>query len=154
MVLAFAGSVVCASSFSVAPVRLFTCMRISDSLEDNTSTFYAELKRIATIIAEVKKDPNVFLLMDEILQGTNSHDRHKGSEALIRQLVRCRATGMVATHDLALSQLEDELEKHLENFHFDVKINGEELYFDFRLNKGICKSMNASILMKKMGIEM
>jgi hypothetical protein len=154
MVLAFAGSVVCATSYVIAPVRLFTCMRISDSLEDNTSTFYAELKRIAMIIREVKKDPDVFLLMDEILHGTNSDDRHKGSLALIRQLVRYHATGMIATHDLALSKLENELGQEVENYNFDVKIDGEELYFDYRLNKGICKSMNASVLMRKMGIEM
>lgn len=154
MVLAFAGSVVCASSFSVSQVRLFTCMRVSDSLEDNTSTFYAELKRLAMIIEEAKKDPDVFLLLDEILHGTNSTDRHTGSVALIRQLLRYRATGMVATHDLALSELEHELGQDVENYNFDVKINGEELYFDYKLNKGICKSMNASVLMRKMGIEM
>ena len=106
------------------------------------------------IISEAKQDPDVFLLLDEILHGTNSHDRHTGSVALVRQLVRYHATGIIATHDLGLSKLEGELSGHIENHNFDVKINGEELYFDYRLNKGICKSMNASVLMKKMGIDL
>ncbi len=154
MVLAFAGSPVCASSFICSPVRLMTSMRISDSLEDNTSTFYAELKRLSMIISASKTESQLFLLLDEMLQGTNSNDRHTGSVALLKQLIKYTATGVVATHDLSLSVLEQELKGKLENYNFDVKINGDELYFDYKLNKGVCRSMNASLLMKKMGIEM
>ncbi len=153
MVLAFAGAPVCASKFIVSRVSLYTSMRISDSLEDNTSSFYAELKRLALIIKEVESNSKVFLLLDEILRGTNSNDRHIGSIALIKQLIQQNASGIVATHDLSLSSLEQELPDNIDNYNFDVKINGEELYFDYKLNKGICKSLNASILMKKMGIK-
>jgi hypothetical protein len=153
MVLAFAGAPVCADSFEVSRVKILTSMRISDSLEDNTSSFYAELKRLAMIIKESENNLEVFLLLDEILRGTNSNDRHVGSEALIRQLIQQSTTGIVATHDLSLSNLEKELPDNIDNYNFDVKIQGEELFFDYKLNKGICKSLNASILMKKMGIK-
>lgn len=153
MILAFAGSAVCASSFKVSLVKILTSMRISDSLEDNTSSFYAELKRLAMIIRESEANRNVFLLLDEILRGTNSNDRHIGSEALIRQLIQQNTTAIVATHDLSLSELEKDLPQKIDNYNFDVKIHGEELYFDYKLNHGICKSLNASILMKKMGIK-
>lgn len=153
MVLAFAGAPVCADTFEVSHVKIFTSMRISDSLEDNTSSFYAELKRLAMIIKESENNLQVFLLLDEILRGTNSNDRHIGSEALIRQLILQGTSGIVATHDLSLSNLEKELPQNIDNYNFDVKIHGEELFFDYKLNKGICKSLNASILMKKMGIK-
>ena len=105
------------------------------------------------IIRESETNPNVFLLLDEILRGTNSNDRHIGSEALIRQLIQQDTAAIVATHDLSLSELEKELPEKIDNYNFDVKIHGEELYFDYKLNHGICKSLNASILMKKMGIK-
>ncbi|HEX3006747.1 MAG TPA: hypothetical protein VHO90_03930 [Bacteroidales bacterium] len=153
MILAFAGAPVCADHFEVSRVNILTSMRISDSLEDNTSSFYAELKRLAMIIHESEVNRNVFLLLDEILRGTNSNDRHIGSEALIRQLIQQDTTAIVATHDLSLSELENELPARIDNYNFDVKIMGEELFFDYKLNHGICKSLNASILMKKMGIK-
>jgi hypothetical protein len=152
-VLALTGSVVCASSFSVSHVQVFSSMRISDSLEENTSSFYAELKRLAAIIKEAETNPRVFLLLDEILRGTNSNDRYTGSVALIKQLTRYGAVSMVATHDLKLADLAEELAEKIDNYHFDVKINGEELFFDYKLTTGICTSLNASILMKKMGID-
>lgn len=152
MVLAFAGAPVCAKSFEVSRVNILTSMRISDSLEDNTSSFYAELKRLAMIIRESEQNRDVFLLLDEILRGTNSNDRHIGSEALIRQLIQQDTTAVVATHDLSLSELGKELPDHIDNYNFDVKIKGEELFFDYKLNHGVCKSLNASVLMKKMGI--
>jgi hypothetical protein len=153
MVLAFTGATVCAGVFEVSLVKILTSMRISDSLEDNTSSFYAELKRLAMIIQTSEANRNVFLLLDEILRGTNSNDRHIGSEALIRQLIQQDTTAIVATHDLSLSELKNELPQKIDNYNFDVKIVGEELYFDYKLNNGICKSLNASILMKKMGIK-
>jgi ABC-type multidrug transport system fused ATPase/permease subunit len=152
-VLALAGSAVCASSFNVSLVKVFSSMRISDSLEDNTSSFYAELKRLAAIIREAENNPKVFLLLDEILRGTNSNDRYTGSVALIKQLTDYGAVSMVATHDLKLADLSDELPGKIDNYHFDVKIKGEELFFDYKLTPGICTSLNASILMKKMGIK-
>jgi ABC-type multidrug transport system fused ATPase/permease subunit len=151
-VLAMAGAPVCASSFTLSPVQVFTSMRISDSLEDSTSSFYAELKRLAAIIQQAERDPKVLLLLDEILRGTNSNDRYTGSVALIRQLSGYGTVAIVATHDLRLAGLEKELPGKIGNYHFDVQVDGEELYFDYKLTPGICTSMNASILMKKMGI--
>jgi hypothetical protein len=152
-ILALSGSVVCASSFNISRVQVFSSMRISDSLEENTSSFYAELKRLAAIIKEAETNPGVFLLLDEILRGTNSNDRYTGSVALIKQLAGYGAVSMVATHDLKLADLSDELPDRIDNYHFDVRINGEELFFDYKLTMGICTSLNASILMKKMGIK-
>jgi hypothetical protein len=152
-VLAFAGAPVCASAFTVSHVRLHSSMRIADSLEENISSFYAELRRLRAIIVGAESDPKVFLLLDEILRGTNSDDRYTGSVALIKQLTGYGAVAMVATHDLRLAGLEKELTQSIENYHFDVKVNDEELFFDYRLTPGICSSFNASLLMKKMGIK-
>jgi DNA mismatch repair ATPase MutS len=151
--LAMAGSPVCATKFNVSYVKIYSSMRISDSLEDNTSSFYAELKKLAQIIKVVENKEKVFLLLDEILRGTNSNDRHTGSVAIIRQLIKNKASAILATHDLGLSYLESEMPENIDIYNFDVKIEGEELYFDYKINPGICKSLNASILMKKMGIE-
>ncbi len=152
-VLAFAGAPVCASAFTVSLVRLHSSMRISDSLEENISSFYAELRRLRAIISGAESDPKVFLLLDEILRGTNSDDRYAGSVALIKQLTGYGSVAIVATHDLRLAGLEQELPQSIENYHFDVKVNDEELFFDYRLTPGICSSFNASLLMKKMGIK-
>lgn len=151
-VLSFAGAPVCASSFTVSLFRLHSSMRISDSLEENISSFYAELRRLRAIISGAESDPKAFLLLDEILRGTNSDDRYTGSVALIRQLAGYGSVAMVATHDLRLAGLEKEHPDTIENYHFDVKVSGEELFFDYRLTPGVCSSFNASLLMKKMGI--
>ena len=151
-IMALAGAPVCASSFLVSHVRVHSSMRISDSLEDNISSFYAELRRLRSIISEAEKDPEMFLLLDEILRGTNSDDRYTGSVALIKQLTGYGSVTVAATHDLRLAGLEKELPGNIENYHFDVKVSGEELFFDYKLTPGICSSFNASLLMKKMGI--
>jgi ABC-type lipoprotein export system ATPase subunit len=152
-VLAFAGSVVCASEFAISHVHVLSSMRISDSLEDNTSSFYAELKKLAYIIRYSENNQHVLLLLDEILRGTNSNDRYIGSVALIKQLIHYGTVSLVATHDLRLADMTGDLPGKIDNYHFDVKIDGEELYFDYLLNPGICTSLNASLLMKKMGIK-
>lgn len=153
-VLAMMGAPVCAEYFKISYIHVYSSMRIADSLEDNTSSFYAELKKLAEIIKVVEKKERVFLLLDEILRGTNSNDRHTGSIALIRQLIKNNASGILATHDLVLSQIKEEFPHNIDIYNFDVKIEGEELYFDYLINPGICKSLNASLLMRKMGIEM
>nr|MBA3899879.1 hypothetical protein [Bacteroidota bacterium] len=153
-VLAMAGAPVCAKTFGISPIQVFTSMRIIDSLEENASSFYAELKRLKEIIEAVKTQDNIFFLLDEILRGTNSNDRHIGSKALIKQMAKQQGNGIIATHDLELGKLEEEMPQHIDNYSFDVQIKeGERLYFDYKLHPGICKSLNASILMKKMGIE-
>ena len=153
LVLAQTGAPVCAKSFTFSPVNLYSSMRISDNLAENTSTFYAELKKLKSIIDQVKKHEKVFILLDEILRGTNSLDRHTGSEALIKQLIREDAVAVIATHDVELASLKNQYDNAISNYHFDVQVEGEELYFDYKLNNGVCRSMNASILMKKIGIE-
>jgi hypothetical protein len=154
VVLAQAGAPVCAESLTLSPVSLMSSMRIADNLAENTSTFYAELKKLKTIIEAVNRHEPVFILLDEILRGTNSMDRHKGSEALIAQLVKQNAVAVIATHDLELAKMENQFGSSIENYHFDVQVEGEELYFDYKLKEGVCTSLNASILMKKIGIEL
>ncbi|HWI92153.1 MAG TPA: hypothetical protein VNT20_12810 [Flavisolibacter sp.] len=154
IVLAQMGAPVCAKSFTVSPVRLMTSMRISDNLAENTSTFYAELKKLKTIIEAVNNYEKVFVLLDEILRGTNSHDRHTGSDALIKQLIRHDAYAVIATHDLVLAKLQKQYPQSIDNYHFDVQVKGEELFFDYKLKDGVCHSLNASLLMKKIGIEL
>jgi DNA mismatch repair ATPase MutS len=154
MVLACMGAPVYASHLRISPLKVMSSMRVKDNLEESTSTFYAELKKLKSIIDAVKRKEPLFILLDEILRGTNSHDRHTGSKSLIRQLVHDNATGIIATHDLELASLEKEFPASIHNFHFDVQIDGPELYFDYTLKTGICQSFNAAILMKKIGIEL
>ena len=153
MALALAGAPVCASKFIATNCTLYTYMRIADNLEEQTSSFYAELKRLKQLIDLAKNGEKLFFLLDEVLRGTNSRDRQTGSIALIRQLVKKRVSGIIATHDLALGELEKELQEHVSNSHFDVQIDNENMSFDYKLYKGICTSLNASILMKKIGID-
>ena len=153
-ILAMAGSPVCASYFCLSPVQLISSMRIADNLEESTSTFYAELKKLKTIIDKVNNNEKVFILLDEILRGTNSFDRHTGSAALIKQLIKHKAAGIIATHDVELAKMKTDHPDNILNYHFDVQVSNDELYFDYRLKEGICTSLNASILMKKIGIEL
>jgi hypothetical protein len=154
LVLAQLGAPVCAERFRFFAARLMSSMRIADNLAENTSTFYAELKKLKSIIEAARQPGPLFILLDEILRGTNSLDRHTGSEALIRQLTRTEALSILATHDVELAAMEKEFKGILFNYHFDVQVAGEELYFDYRLKDGVCTSLNASILMKKIGIEL
>jgi hypothetical protein len=153
IILAMAGSPVCAETFSVSHVQVISSMRVTDNLEESTSTFYAELKKLKTIIEKVNAGEKVFILLDEILRGTNSLDRHIGSKALIRQLIHNKAAAIIATHDLELANLKEKFAQNILNYHFDVQVSNEELFFDYHLKPGVCTSLNASILMKKIGIE-
>ncbi|SKC15250.1 MutS-related protein [Dyadobacter psychrophilus] len=153
-VLAQMGAVVSAKTFKCAPVRVFSSMRTQDSLEESTSSFYAELKRLRKLLelADERNSAPVFYLLDEILKGTNSSDRHRGAEALIRQLHTKKASGLVSTHDLELGEW-GATENYVHNFHFRSDVENGELLFDYRLHDGICKSFNASELMRMMGID-
>lgn len=152
-VLALAGAPVCARAFSISRVQILSSMRVADNLEESTSTFYAELKKLKTIIDKVNEQEKVFILLDEILRGTNSHDRHTGSVALVKQFIHEKTAAVLATHDLQLAEIANQFPENILNFHFDVQVQNEELFFDYKLKKGICTSMNASILMKKIGID-
>lgn len=154
VVLAMAGSPVCAESFGLSQVQIISSMRIADNLEESTSTFYAELKKLKTVIDLVNDGAHVFILLDEILRGTNSLDRHTGSVALLKQLIKKDAAGIIATHDVELAKLKDSYPANILNYHFDAQVSNDELYFDYKLKTGVCESLNASILMKKIGIEL
>ncbi len=154
IVLAMAGGPVCAKQLCLSPVQIISSMRIADNLEESTSTFYAELKKLKTIIDKVNNNEKVFILLDEILRGTNSLDRHTGSAALIKQLIKHNAACIIATHDVDLAKMKETYPGNILNYHFDVQVSNDELYFDYRLKEGICTSLNASILMKKIGIEL
>ncbi len=150
--LACVGAPVCASSLRVYPAYLYTSLRTSDSLNDNESYFYAELKRLSAIIDELNSGKQMFIILDEILKGTNSVDKQKGSFALLKQFINLKTCGIIATHDLALGSLEDEYPEYVGNYHFDADIINDELHFSYQLRKGVAHNMNACFLMKKMGI--
>lgn len=154
LVLALAGAPVCAKRLSCSPLRVFTSMRTTDSLEENTSSFYAELKRLRQLLeaAQQPGQPPILYFLDEILKGTNSADRHRGAQALIRQLHALPASGLVSTHDLALGDWAKE-QTYVRNFHFRSDVQDGKLHFDYQLRAGVCASFNASELMRMMGIE-
>jgi hypothetical protein len=151
-VLAMAGAPVCADSFSFTPTRIFTSIRTADSLQENESYFYAELKRLKSIIDALKEGDKLFIILDEILKGTNSTDKHAGSEALLKQFLSFKTTGIVATHDVSLGVLQEKYPDNIRNHCFEVDIQGNQLFFDYKLRNGISKNMNATILMREMGI--
>jgi len=154
IVLARAGGPVCALHLRTAALQVWTSMRTQDDLSESTSSFYAELKRLKAIIEAVARpEQQVFFLLDEILKGTNSRDRHTGSRALIRQLIRERGAGIIATHDLELAALEHEPGSRVENYAMEVQTKGGELVFDYKLHRGVSRSFNATALMARMGIE-
>ena len=125
-------------------------MRTTDSLADDESYFFSELKRLKFIVEEIKSE-SYFIILDEILKGTNSTDKAIGSKKFVQKLVASNSTGIIATHDLSLCEIEKELSE-IENYYFDAEIINNELYFDYKLKDGICKNMNASFLLKKMEI--
>jgi hypothetical protein len=152
LILAMTGAPVLAESFTFTPVNLFTGIKTSDSLQDGESYFFAELKRLHHMIQRLEGGEHLFVILDEILRGTNSHDKRRGSMALLRQLIRLGASGMIATHDLSLGELAKEFPGHVDNKCFEVDIKKEELVFDYKLRPGISQNLNASFLMEKMGI--
>lgn len=152
IVLAMSGAPVCADRFSLPILQVYTSMRTQDALHESTSSFYAELKRLKTIIEAVDSNDNIFFLLDEILKGTNSNDRHKGAKALIIQLIKSKGAGIIATHDLELGALEATSDGAVENLCIEVEIKDGKLFFDYKLKKGVSQSFNATILMKEMGI--
>ena len=150
IVMANVGLPVCAKSYIYSPVKLITSMRTSDSLADDESYFYSELKRLKFIVDTLDKD-DYFIILDEILKGTNSKDKAIGSKKFIKKLVSSKSTGIIATHDVSLCELATDFSE-IKNYYFDAEISNDELYFDYLFKKGVCKNMNASFLLKKMEI--
>jgi len=150
IVMANIGLPVFADGFDYTPIKLITSMRTTDSLSEDTSYFFSELKRLKFIVDAIKTD-NYFVILDEILKGTNSTDKAIGSKKFVKKLVASNSTGIIATHDLSLCEIEGELPQ-IKNFYFDAEIINDELHFDYLLKTGVCKNMNASFLLKKMEI--
>ncbi|MFY0601523.1 MAG: hypothetical protein JXR03_17745 [Cyclobacteriaceae bacterium] len=151
MVLAQAGCPVDAESLRMSRTQVFTSMRTKDNLEEHTSSFYAELKRIVQLLEEVEQNTSTFFILDEILKGTNSEDRHVGSISLAKKLTGKNAFGLISTHDLGLGEL-GETDPKIRNFSFNSTLENDKIIFDYTLTPGVCKSFNASQLMKNMGI--
>ncbi len=151
-ILSMTGAPVCARHLEFTPVKLFTSMRTTDSLSGNESYFYAELKRLRTLKAKILDKEPVLFILDEILKGTNSADKTLGSRLFIKKLIPEGGTGLIATHDISLGELEAEHPENVFNMCFEIGIDGEAITFDYKLQKGITKKMNAALLMKQMGI--
>ncbi|MFC4636575.1 DNA mismatch repair protein MutS [Dokdonia ponticola] len=150
IVMSNIGLPVCAQKTSYTPIKLITSMRTTDSLTDDESYFFSELKRLKFIVDEIKND-RYFIILDEILKGTNSTDKAIGSRKFVDKLVASKSTGIIATHDLSLCEAAKELAQ-VKNYYFDARIENDELYFDYTFKEGICQNMNASFLLKKMEI--
>lgn len=151
LTLAQMGAPVCAQKFEFSLTQIFTSMRTQDNLEENVSSFYAELKRLKALLDLLEKGEPIFYMLDEILKGTNSEDRHKGALSLIDQLIHQNCRGLISTHDIQLSSLSKE-QPNIQNMSFNSSIVDDEIIFDYKLSLTPCKSFNASKLMEKMGI--
>lgn len=152
LILAHNGAPVCASEFIFTPCDIVSSINIHDSLSQNKSYFYAELLRIQQIIDQAAKEPNTLVILDEILRGTNPKDKQMGSIGLIEKLIGLNAFTVIATHDLAIGQMETSYPNIVVNHCFEVELDNDQLVFDYKLKGGISKKLNASFLMKKMGI--
>ncbi|MGN6645317.1 MAG: MutS-related protein, partial [Cytophaga sp.] len=151
MVLAGAGAPVCASTADIHPLPVIVSMRLSDSLADSESYFFAEVKRLKQLVQTLDQR-RCFVLLDEILRGTNSDDKRSGTIEFIKKVVEKQGIGIIATHDLEVCGTSDQYPGKLFNKCFEVEIINDELIFDYKLREGICKNKSATFLMKKLGI--
>jgi hypothetical protein len=151
MVLTGMGSSVCASQANVHPLPVLVSMRLSDSLSDSESYFFAEIKRLKQIMDELENRP-AFVLLDEILRGTNSDDKRNGTIEVVKKVIGKKAIGAIATHDIEVCLTTNDYPSILTNKCFEVEIVNNDLHFDYKLRDGICKNRSATFLMKKMGV--
>ena len=152
-VLALCGAPVCAVYMKLSVMTMVSYMRIKDSLNESTSTFKAELDRLQMLLKAVESEQKIFFLIDEMLRGTNSVDKYRGSKAVIEQLISKKGVGMVATHDLQIAELEKKYPAYVRNFYFDIQVIDGEMLFDYKIKHGECKTFNASLLLKQIGID-
>ncbi len=152
LVLGRTGAPVCAQELDFTPVKVYTNMRTTDSLLKDESYFFAELKRLKTVLDRLEKGERIIVILDEMLKGTNSVDKLNGSRHLIRKLIELKAVALIATHDLKISEMEDEFPQMVFNKCFEIKLENGEMIFDYLLTDGVTQTMNATFLMKKMGI--
>lgn len=152
-VLALSGSTVRAKSLRLTPLQIGTAMRVNDSLQQGASLFYQVISRIKSVVELAGSNPPLLFLLDEILQGTNSHDRRVGAEGIIHQLVRQGAIGLVTTHDMAITRIVDSLKGHAININFEDHLINGRMYFDYRIRPGVVEKSNALELMRMVGLE-
>ncbi len=152
MVLAMVGAPVCADSFVFTPAHIFTSMRTSDSLTEEESYFFAELKRLRRLIDLLSTEKKALFILDEILKGTNSKDKSEGSRAFIEKAIKMGGTGLIATHDISLGKMEKDYPDNVSNSCFEIEIENGDVRFDYTLREGITSKMNAALLMKQQGI--
>ena len=152
LILAQSGNVVCSRYFAFQPMTLFTSMRTTDSLSKDTSYFHAELLRLQQLVNIAQQEDKVFIILDEMLKGTNSVDKLNGSLAFLKRILSYPISGLVATHDLALGELADDFPEHFFNVCFEIIHSGSQITYDYKLHPGISSNMNASILLKQMGL--
>ncbi|HVN82261.1 MAG TPA: DNA mismatch repair protein MutS [Terriglobia bacterium] len=151
--LALAGASVPAQRLRLSPLAIGASIHVQDSLQSGVSRFYAEITRLRRILDLTLEPLPVLFLVDEFLQGTNSHDRRIGAEAIVRSLVKRGAIGLVTTHDLALTQIAEELSPLARNVHFEDQLIEGQLHFDYKLRPGIVQKSNALELMRSVGID-
>jgi len=152
LLLAMNGAAVCAKEFEFTPCDILSSIKIQDSLYKNESYFYAELLRIKEIMEHTRKNPRTLVVLDEILRGTNTKDKQTGSLGILEKLLSQNAVVLIATHDLVIGELENKYPETVKNFCFEVELTNDQLIFDYKLKKGISQKLNASFLMKKLGI--
>lgn len=152
LILAMNGSRVCASKFSFAPSDILSSIKIQDSLSKNESYFYAEISRLKQIVENVDRGQRTLVVLDEILRGTNNKDKQQGSMGLLKKLIKDNAIVFVATHDLVIGELEESFPDIACNYCFEVELEDNRLIFDYKLKNGVSKKLNASFLLKKMGL--
>jgi hypothetical protein len=152
-VLALAGAPVCAERLALSPLSLGASIRVQDSLQEGASRFYAEITRLGQLVARAEGAPPLLFLLDEILAGTNSHDRRIGAEAVVRGLLARGAFGLVTTHDLALARIAEDLAPAAANVHFEDQLRDGRMHFDYRLRPGVVQRSNALALMRAVGLE-
>jgi DNA mismatch repair ATPase MutS len=152
-ILAQCGAPVCARRLRLSRLAVAASICILDSLQGGVSRFYAEIARLKQITDLTKGKLPVLFLLDELLQGTNSHDRRVGAEAIVRALVERGAIGLITTHDLALTQIPGSMGMRAENVHFEDVLEDGKLHFDYRLRRGIVQTGNALHLMRSIGLE-
>ena len=153
LALAYAGGPVVAQSFAARLFRLYTSIRVSDSVTDGFSYFYAEVRRLQGLLAALEEadERPLFFLIDEIFRGTNNRERLIGSQSFVQALVGGRGVGLIATHDLELVKLADE-NTAVSNFHFRDDVVDGQMVFDFRLRPGPCPTTNALKIMRLAGL--
>ena len=151
--LAWAGAPVCCARLRLSQLRIGASIRVNDSLADNKSRFYAEISRLRDIVELARSGRPALFLLDELLSGTNSHDRRIGAAAVIQSLVAHGAIGLVTTHDLALADITGTLGERARNVHFEDHIENGEIRFDYHLRPGVVERSNALELMRAVGLD-